>query len=275
MEEQRFYNGIFFVIVVYEKALEQVSSLKNITEFYQALNLEPVILVYDNSRSPQSISSLINYLHDASNSGVSRAYNVAVDFAVEKKKVRLCLLDQDTDANEKMLSSYYKSFREFPHEHLFLTRIISSGRIISPYKIFWGKGYSLRSISTGRHGTKNFKAINSGLLVDVKTFKEAGGYDERYPLDLSDYIFWKRVSKIEATFVVTDSTCEQHHSANVSQPEQAVTRFKLFLQANKQYRDTQTGMTFIPVLLRGVKLSWRFRSLLFLRLALKSLTQQL
>jgi GT2 family glycosyltransferase len=273
MEEQRFYDGILFVIVVYEKALGQVSSLKKITEFYQALNLEPAILVYDNSKSPQSASSLINYLHDASNSGVSRAYNVAVDFAIEHKKVRLCLLDQDTDANEKMLSSYYKSFCEFPHEHIFLPRIISSGRIISPYKTFWAKGYSLPSISTGRQGTKNFRAINSGLLIEVKTFKDAGGYDERYPLDLSDYVFWKRVSKIEATFVVTNSTCEQHHSANVNQFEQAIIRFEIFLKANKQYRQDVRDTTLIPVISRGLKLSWKFRSLSFLHLALKSFIQ--
>jgi hypothetical protein len=136
-----------------------------------------------------------------------------------------------------------------------------------------GKGYSLRSISTGRQKTKTFSVINSGLFIDVKTFKKAGGYDERYPLDLSDYVFWKRISQIEATFVVTDSACEQHHSAHVNQLEQAVARFKIFLQANEQYRRDTHGLTLLPVFSRGIKLSWRFRTLSFVSLAVKSFMQ--
>jgi GT2 family glycosyltransferase len=273
MEEQRFYDGILFVIVVYEKALGQVSSLEKITEFYHRQNLEPAILVYDNSKLSQSAGSFINYIHNASNAGVSRAYNVAADFAVEQKKAWMCLLDQDTDADEKMLSAYYKSFCEFPNEHVFLPKIISSGKILSPYKTFLGKGYSALAISPGRQRTKEFSIINSGVLIDIKTFTKAGGYDELYPLDLSDYVFWKRVSKIETTFVVTDSSCEHHHSASVNQLEQAIIRFEIFLQATKQYRRDTHGMTLIPVVFRGLKLSWRFRSLLFLNLALKSFMQ--
>jgi GT2 family glycosyltransferase len=273
MEEQRFYDGILFVVVVYEKSLRQVSSLKKITEFYQVLKIEPAILIYDNSKLSQSAGSLITYIHDAANSGVSRAYNVAADFAIEHKKEWMCLLDQDTDADQKMLAAYYKSFCEFPHEHIFLPKILSNRKITSPYKTFWGKGYSSRSISTGRQKTKTFSVINSGLFIDVKTFKKAGGYNELYPLDLSDYVFWKRLSKIESTFILTDSSSDHQHSAHVNKLEQAIVRFKIFLQANKQYRRDTRGMTLIPVISRGIKLSWRFRSLSFLNLALKSFMQ--
>jgi GT2 family glycosyltransferase len=273
MDEQRFYDEILFVIVLYEKALAQVSSVEKIIEFYRERNLEPAILVYDNSKLSQPAGSVIKYVHDAKNSGVSRAYNTAADLAIEHKKKWMCLLDQDTEVDQDLLLSYNNSFCQFPDEHIFLPKIISSGKIISPYKTFLGKGYSSRSISTGQQNTKKFSIINSCLFIDVKTFKKVGGYDEHYPLDLSDYVFWKRVSKIETTFVLTDSTCEQHHSAHVTQVEQAMSRFKVFLQANKQYRRDAHGMTLLPVFFRGIKLSWRFRSLSFLSLALKSLIQ--
>jgi GT2 family glycosyltransferase len=274
MEEQRFYNEILFVIVVYEKALGQVSSLNTIHKFYRERKSEATIFIYDNSKTSQSVPNLINYMHDAANSGVSRAYNIASDFAVDRGKQWMCLLDQDTDVDEKMLTEYFHSFRDFGNERVFVPRIIFSRNTISPFKTLLGKGYSYGSTSPGRQPIKKFNAINSGLLIDVSTFKKAGGYDERYPLDLSDYVFWKRLSKIETSFVVTKAVCEHHLSSDVTQPERAVIRFKIFLNANRQYRrDPQSGTTLIPVISRGLKLSWRFKDISFIRLALKSFIQ--
>jgi rhamnosyltransferase len=273
MEQQRFYSGILFVIVVYEKSIETISSIKIITEFYKTLESTPAILVYDNSKLPQSASAPIYYLHDGLNSGVSRAYNTAANFAATLGKSRLCLLDQDTEIKSKTLESYFQSFSQFGNENVFVPKIISGRKILSPYKTFLRKGYPTSSIPTGRQATKNYQVINSGILVNVVTFKQAGGYDEHYPLDLSDNVFWKRLTRVAPTFVVTESTCEHHHSGSIDQPELAINRFEIFLKANKQFRrDAYSNFTFIPVISRGIKLSWRFKKFLFLRLAFRSLT---
>jgi GT2 family glycosyltransferase len=273
MDEQRFYDGILFVIVVYEKQLENISSIKTIADFYEMRNLTPSIFIYDNSKLAQSHGGLIHYLHDTTNSGVSRAYNLAANFAATLHKNRMCLLDQDTSINEQTLDAYFHSYCQFPDEHVFVPKIVSEGKFLSPYKTVLGKGYSPSVVMSGRQATKNYQVINSGLVIDINKFNEAGGYDELYPLDLSDNVFWKRLSKVAPTFVITEASCKHDHSASVDQPEHAISRFKIFLKANRQFRhDTHSRLTFIPVISRGIKLTWRFKNFLFVRLAFKSFT---
>ncbi len=275
MDERTFYDEILFVVVVYERLLSSIASLKSIPDFYKNFHSQPLIFVYDNSKQSQiTTSDSILYHHDHKNSGVSRAYNEGLKVASAHNKRWLCLLDHDTDLDRKTLTAYSESFKKFQDVKVFVPLMLSAGKVVSPYKTFLGKGISINSINIGQHSFLKFKIINSGLLISVETFRLAGGYDENYPLDLSDYVFCERLSKVTKHFVVVNASCNHEFSSNMKRSlEEDISRFRYFSNATKQLRRDTSGSIFrnFALSLRSIKLSWKFKDLTFIKIAIQSI----
>ena len=75
-------DKILIIIVIYNKDIHKV--IMKDTSY--KLN----ILVYDNSKKSQNYPENIYYIHDSSNSGVSRAYNKGIELAKKMNK-KYCL----------------------------------------------------------------------------------------------------------------------------------------------------------------------------------------
>jgi len=86
-------NQVIAVIVLYNTLGDDSITFKSLAKCLASTNLTLDILVYDNRASPSgangnvNISELnIHYYHDPSNSGLSKAYNLASRVGFELKK---------------------------------------------------------------------------------------------------------------------------------------------------------------------------------------------
>ena len=70
-------------------------------------------MVYDNSlldyQSHEKLGGNIIYIHDRRNSGVSKAYNIASDYAIKNGYNWILLLDQDTFFPPGSIEKYIES----------------------------------------------------------------------------------------------------------------------------------------------------------------------
>ncbi len=228
-----FLNKILAVVVLYNEDLVKSNtfiSICNAIPEGQVLEL----LVYDNSPKKtnsdkiQNEKFIIHYYHDHRNSGVSAAYNYGARFAKENNKEWLLILDQDTFFDENLLEEYFRAINEYNDISLFAPVLkIKDGIILSPCKFdFYG-----RHLKTIKPGVSSFfinSPINSGILVKITAFEEAGGYNERVPLDLSDHQFIERFKYINNHYVVVNSIGTQNFSAIEDNTIKQLNRFEYY-----------------------------------------------
>lgn len=233
------------------------------------------ILVYDNSATAQYIPTSkwwkIHYVHNPSNPGVSKAYNMGFQVAKQLEKKWLWLLDQDTEYPSSTLDEYTKASDQHYEQEIFVPQLFDQSDLVSPFQFKNGGGKKV-NIEPGVHSIRDFVFHNCGLLVSLKYFEKAGGYDEEFSLDFSDISFAKRLSKISDAFVLTTISAK-HALATTSSAtihERAV-RFKSYVKACRTFkRIYEPSNLFIPfrLLLRTLKLCWQYKSIQFIRIYL-------
>jgi rhamnosyltransferase len=232
------------------------------------------LFVYDNSPERQACTSEsfdITYRHDPNNSGVSKGYNEGFQMANSLNKRWMLLADQDTQFPE----NFFQVLDKYVHElssHRILVPIVRSGKqIISPFKLAFGRGFTLSKIKPGISSLSKLNFINSGLLISTDLFELAGGYDERFPLDFSDISFSERLRTYQSKLVVTDINCQHHLSSEQKSKEDAVVRFRYYLKASKLFgveQGQEITFTFARTL-RMLRLTLQYGSLDFFKTYIK------
>lgn len=213
---KRFTASLLAVIVVYQQRLADSRSFQSLRVAAAAASMQVDLFVYDNSPAAQSPPSdpafAIHYRHDPSNPGVSKAYNAAADFAAETGKTWMLLLDQDTMLPPNTFAAYAAATNM--DQALLAPRLWENGRLYSPCRYFFGRGFHLRNISAGSHSLDHRNLLNSGLCIRLDLFERAGRFNEKIPLYFSDFEFINRVRHVAPTFAVVDLDC-QHTLADV------------------------------------------------------------
>ena len=245
------------------------------SETYKTLlfNQGADLLVYDNSPVPQSIpadySGHIEYVHDPANGGISIAYNYAAKFAKDHGHKWLLLLDQDTLFPSGAMSSYIDALNNHTQISMFVPKVKNSdGRYISPTKYMLKTS---RPVKKAREGVIPFSKacpINSGIMVSVDSFLEAGGYDEKVTLDFSDIRFIEKYKKTQEYFFCMNIICLQNYSINEKDENKLLSRYKVFLKCAKHCkRETlwdDCGYLF-TTLKRTIRLTICTRNVVFLK----------
>lgn len=273
MSLQEWLNETLAVLVLYKKPLDSSTSFKTLTQSLKVNSATIDLLIYDNSptsagNSPQHQNWRITYSHDPLNPGVSKAYNEGAKKAAQMGKKWLLLLDQDTEFRVDTFDCYYKSLLAYPNQVCFVPKLIDSNGIISPFKFLLGNGIRVKSVSEGIHFFNNLQFVNSGLMISIKAFEQALGYDEDFPLDFSDYAFVERLRENILGFVLI-SLRAQHglSSSEKTSMENTLIRFTHFTQAaklfRKKYHATNRLITIRPFM-RAIKLCFKFKTLKFL-----------
>lgn len=234
------------------------------------------LLVYDNSPESQSIvhpgdDRALQYIHDPSNPGVGKAYNVAGAMAREGGHRWLLLLDQDSAFPPHLFDAYAAAIEAFPHALVFGPMLFDHRGLLSPFRKGKTSGRRLDQITPGLYSLNELAIINSGMLINVVAFQQANGYDERLPLDFSDIHFLGRLSRISADLVVVDFAVQHKHSDKLQTGyQEALQRFGYYLRAARVMGSLEhAGFSYrLRTLARAFKLTMRYRSLRFLHTAL-------
>lgn len=268
---------ILCVIVLYNcKLFEAVSYVRCVKK---GLNNRDIgLFVYDNSPIPQHQQDefkdkRIAYISDTQNSGVSRAYNQGAIFAKENGFDWMVLFDQDTDfQDEAYLENVYKEVEHSSYPLLVPLVVKHNNNEFSPLpawhhipqrgKYRAGKAYSLSNVAI----------INSGMIINVESFFDVGGYNDKIPLDLSDYQFIDRLKTKYSHFYLMDYKLVQSFSNDVDGVKQLKRRYKTYCLGCVNYEADFVSKIDMHILMirRCLSLIIKTKKLVFFNILIKS-----
>lgn len=169
----------------------QAPNYKSIKE---ALNFVNIAILIDNDSRPEIKESLENFrdgntrvfiLRNNLNLGISRAYNLGVQYASSLGMYWIFLFDDDAKYDSSYFSSMFKWWQVCENEGVqpgILAPIVadsqeSMGKILS-------NDYSIVK-----------SVITSGIMSNIDIFEEVGGYNENYFVEMADFAFCERIRK--------------------------------------------------------------------------------
>lgn len=227
--------GILIVTVIYNQRIEDTNV------FNTLLFDKEHVFVYDNSPSPMQKNNLPEgweYVADASNPGLSKAYNKAAEYAAEHGFGWILLTDQDTMFPEGALDMYRDYIEKEKTQQLFLPKVWTTDRkCLSPVpSIRYFARITKDAPPVGTLDLNRHAVINSGMLVNTGSFLSCGGYNEDVFLDMSDTQFIERFAERYSTAYLTDICCIQDFSDISDSKDKKLVRFRLLCQSVAGYR---------------------------------------
>lgn len=190
---------IFIIIVLYKNNLENSRTISTLGIF---LNKKVNLFVYDNSPEKQYQEEKftynnfdIQYFHDATNSGLSKAYNHALALAHDKNYTWLLLLDQDTYFTKEYVEAIeLLQIDDFKNTAAIIPRVnsLNGGQQISPGKILLGGICRPLKLKEGIVNSK-ISGINSGTILNVEYLKLINGFNTNYTLDMLDHWYFRKI----------------------------------------------------------------------------------
>jgi len=274
-------DDLFAVIVIYKAKLVQSETFVSLNASLKRMNAMMDVLVYDNSPEPQFNESQfqlenlkITYVHDPSNSGVSRAYNTGAKVAGTMNKKWFIFLDDDTEFHEDGVEKYIGSVNRNPGYDLFAPIMRMGDLLLSPSKYAWKRGFAPKEMSPGIASLLKFHPINSGVMISADLFKRSGGYNEKIRLDFSDFYFMDKLSKHIQSFVVMDIVMEHSLSGieNRNDTAKLLNGYVNYCIGGKISSESVSDYVqlFTVVFLRGLLLTYLCRDTKFLSVFLKN-----
>jgi rhamnosyltransferase len=268
-------NEILAIVVLYNSKLNGSKTILSLNKSLELSDNFLDVLVYDNSpfkmeeRKDFLYKRLnIHYVHDSTNSGVSKAYNYGASYAKKiSGKKWVLLLDQDTTFSTDLFFKYSEALKNNPDIKLFAPILMTANNIIfSPCRFYFGRGFPLKKVFAGLMTFHNISPVNSGMLIDLDEFFCAGMYNEAIKLDFSDFQFIERFKKKQSKFVIVDSVAQQDFSNNETDIHTLNKRYSFFCAGAKNFEKLNLfdDVKFLLVaFMRAVTLSCRTKSLIY------------
>ena len=245
-------RDILFVLVVYRCTVAESLSYRTLVapNAYASAHL----FVYDNSPYEQTTDiPHVAYVRDTKNGGLGRAYNAAAAFAAKHGYRWLLLMDQDTHFPPNAHAAYLHAAahpespacsapacgctaKKAAAEMVVPRHRVATGEYMSPTPVRMKTSHLRPDAPTGLVRFRDAEPINSGMMVTVRSFLRAGGYDEAVWLDFSDRCFVERYRRLYDRFLVLpDVVCTQTFSALDTDPVRTLARFRTFLDCARHY----------------------------------------
>ena len=274
-----FQEGLIAIVVIYNMELAHSKTFQSLNKALKKKNQILDLMVYDNSPNKQfhteefQLESFhVFYVSDINNPGVSKAYNTGFKRAESMGKKWMLLLDQDTDFPENVFDKYQEAMQQSPKVKLFAPTLRTQHLIFSPSKYFLKRGFHLKVIKPGIYDLNSIVPVNSGIMIDRIVFGEVGGYKEDVKLDFSDFQFLQRFKKHYRNFAVIDLVC-QHGFSNIDlvDIENMEKRYAYYCEGARNSIESPSDRFIFPMisLMRGLKLTLRFKSTTFIKTYLR------
>lgn len=260
-------SDILICLVLYEKSIYNSPSWQSLVAQPQSLH----IFICDNSRIPQSLPSSdhkLHYVHRGDNPGVSAAYNLGAEWAKKQELKWIVLLDDDTYLPPDFIETLCCQ-RE---ADWLAPQVYDEVGLLSPFKVVNGGGQRLSSIRTGTVVSQSTIPINSGSCLKLRSFFRIGGFDEKLPLDFSDFDYFLRANNHQQMGRIYP-LCLKHSLSNNSfaSLDNAVTRFNIYVKSAIYFGQKHKikKVMIIRIWLRAMKLGYKFKSFSFFQVAWK------
>lgn len=243
---------LYAILVIYNKSV-----LDSTTYLFCKEHKNIQLIVCDNSTMDNENKMIVekdgyHYISMHGNKGLSKAYNMAVDF-LQNKQGYVMILDDDTTLNE----GYYHSIQNLTCD-IAIPIVKSKTSILSPCNM----DHYVASGWNGKSEIKHISAINSGMVINLKLFKNYR-YDENLFLDYVDHHFMMDMQNKNVQ--VLDCVIHQEFSAEEKTSlESCLNRFRIFKKDSKYFYRNHKLQYFFVVYKRAARLIFQYKSLRFL-----------
>lgn len=239
---------ITFLIVIYKTELSDSNTILSILKSLHLLHdLTVQIKIWDNSPYPQPNNTIewlhnmvephgviADYINTPENIPLSKVYNTFFD-ECKSSCDYLVLLDQDSFFAEKFIELLFDCIKNNNYS-LILPSIRYKGKIVSPSKAFFMKGFYFDKQPLGvLHGV-NISAINSGMCISSDYLRRRNfKYDERLGNYCTDDFFMREYCRNSEDIYVLDYTFEHELSLSTlnNSSDELKKRYALMLAGKK------------------------------------------
>lgn len=268
-------KSIFAVIVIYNINIKNSNSCNSLLQIGHKN-----ILVLDNSTGDYNNRASCNqygwhYINMHGNKGLSKAYNAAVGYLINKTDY-IVLLDDDTILSEDFFKALKQSIEVSPDAKIFLPTVKDEAGILSPCRVneitllspCRLDNFDVSRIKTlSEINEHNITGINSGMAISMDIFSTYR-YDETYFLDYIDHAFLRDMKKFGNKITTFPSILHQKYSGNdLSNVKNTLVRFKIFKKDFKYFHNKslmERFKTSIFIIRYRLALCRRFKTFLFL-----------
>ncbi|MGX7149239.1 glycosyltransferase [Enterococcus ureasiticus] len=206
-------NKLVITIVLYQTEISQTPSYDYIKEIINKKNFVH-LLVYDNSQKPQENELFyydnVHYIHDETNPGLAKAYNIGIKYFNQIQGGLLLLLDQDSLLDSTYLDTLLTMSLE-DEVVAYVPIVFSHGRQISP--VFSDQYIGCRSeLPKAGIYSQRLMSINSGAVLSKELLKSIGFFNEEFPLDFLDHWLFYEIHQLGKKICVLDYRMEHELS---------------------------------------------------------------
>lgn len=242
---------IFAVLVLYKLRPRQSLSLRTLIDAARTcdpaeLNLQ--VLIRDNTPGggdSKGVPAAMSYEAAPDNPGLSSSYNRAIQIATEGHYEWLLTLDQDTELPPdylKRIAEHCRSLKSHLDIGAIAPQVTEGARMLSPF-LFAG-GVLPRCFTRGFIGTNDSAtyAVNSAAVLRIATLHDIGGYNEMFPLDMSDLNMFHRLHQSgRKVFIAGDIQISHEYSLFNKHERMSVERYKSMLIDECGFWDMSMG----------------------------------
>jgi GT2 family glycosyltransferase len=239
------------VIVLYKIRASDSPSLQTLLAAAEEVSSSEInlqILIQDNTPGGQNIGAIpgaIRYETAPENPGLADAYNGALEFAQANNYEWLLTLDQDTTLPRDYLVHMVKHVKHLDSDAricAIVPQMVDQGRNLSPFR--FAAGFMPRWFAFGFVGTPSRAtyALNSAAVLRVASLAEIGGYDYRFPLDISDINLFHRLHAAgKRVFVAGDILVSHSFSLLNKDKRMSMDRYPKMLRDECAFWDLYMG----------------------------------
>lgn len=204
-------TDLTILVCLYNKDIKTSNTIQSLLRASIQTNSTTVI-IWDNSTlrmKQDSINFLSNhfskfiYKHTPENVVLSKIYNSVIEtLDVEDSYLMLC--DDDSDIPECFFEILENQINLNPSVNLFLPQIYSDSILVSPAKDYLIKTKLINDLQPGTLLSRCTTAINSGMVISNRFFKNGFRYDEDLRFYGTDNYFMIEYAKANKNLVVLD-----------------------------------------------------------------------
>jgi GT2 family glycosyltransferase len=239
------------VIVLYKLKASDSPSLLTLLAAADEVSSSEIklqILIQDNTPGGQKIGAIpsaIRYETAPENPGLADAYNRALKFAQANNYQWLLTLDQDTTLPRDYLVHMVKHVKHLDSDAricAIVPQVVDKGKNLSPFR--FAAGFMPRWFEFGFVGlpSRATYALNSAALLRCASLAKIGGYDLRFPLDISDInLFHRLYADGKRVFVAGDILVNHSFSLLNKTGRMSMDRYSQMLRDECAFWDLYMG----------------------------------
>lgn len=212
------------VTVLYNMAIAESETIQSLLR--QDSLADCHVIIYDNGTIDQhaDVPANMSYHYDGKNKGLAAVYNQVL--ATLQPDDWIVLLDQDTHVTRDYVDTLKETIQQ-DFADVIVPIIKDNGVQISPVYMKHNRVTHVVESGLYQHGVM---AINSASAYRVKTLRQIGKFDERFPVDYLDHSTFYKLSQHGVNIQVLSITL-QHALSVMHYPNVSIERYRQLLQS--------------------------------------------